>query len=275
MTRQSQLDLFGLTTPKPASLPSGTRWRTVDTPHQTIGFVLRRSRRRSIGLTVTDEGLQVTAPIWATLTQIDQAVIDRSAWITDKLKVRESQRREGEAAQRLWQHHGQLPYLGVMIRLHLEPGQADAHFEGDPAQPESGSRLRLPLNTDAAAQRIQDSVHIWLQQQARWWFRQRLDYFLARSGQPLQAWRLSNATTRWGSCSSQRRIMLNWRLIHFRHAIIDYVIAHEVAHLREMNHSTAFWQELERLLPGYAPLRAELRAYRPGSLPLIAPYRES
>jgi predicted metal-dependent hydrolase len=63
--------------------------------------------------------------------------------------------------------------------------------------------------------------------------------------------------------------MLNWRLIHFSHDIIDYVIAHEIAHLREMNHGGNFWREVGRILPGFETARDALRQHDPGSLPLL------
>ena len=78
---------------------------------------------------------------------------------------------------------------------------------------------------------------------------------------------LSAARTRWGSCSPEGKILLSWRLIHFPLHIIDYVIAHEVAHLKELNHGPRFWTTVERLLPGHQAARDELRRYPDGLLP--------
>jgi len=70
---------------------------------------------------------------------------------------------------------------------------------------------------------------------------------------------LSSARTRWGSCSAQGGIRLNWRLIHLPPAIVDYVVVHELAHLRHMNHGPRFWALVESVCPEYRALRAELR----------------
>lgn len=269
MSPRTPPDLLVCQPPSLAVLPAGARWRTVDAHDHVIGFVLQRSRRRSIGLRVDDHGLTVTAPSWASLQQVDQAVVTRHKWILDKLHLRQQQLDKLSSADTLWKDSGHIPYLGKHITLNLCPTRQHASFDGDPAQPETGCVLHLPRPYNADHSQVRDHVHAWLQTQARWWFDQRLQFFLDKAGQTLQGWRLSSATTRWGSCSSSRRIMLNWRLIHFRHALIDYVIAHEVAHLREMNHSRAFWQELERLLPEFSQARAELKQHRPGTLPLI------
>lgn len=269
MDERVQLRLFDLTVPPPPVLPDGAQWRTVNTPLQPIGFVLQRTRRRTIGFVVDDTGLRVTAPHWATLAQVDQAVAGRAPWILEKLQLRHQRLEQHATAQRLWAQHGRIPYMGCHITLELCTAQKEARFSGRPDVPEPGDTLSLPLPEQASEQRIQDSVHAWLQRQARWWFGLRLQHFLEISGQPLHSWRLSAATTRWGSCTSARRILLNWRLIHFNHDVIDYVIAHEVAHLREMNHSPAFWREVARLMPHYAPARLELKRHRPGVLPLL------
>ena len=70
---------------------------------------------------------------------------------------------------------------------------------------------------------------------------------------------LSNAGTRWGSASADGSIRLNWRLVHFRPAVIDYVVAHELSHLRVMDHSPRFWDTVESVLPDYGALRVELK----------------
>lgn len=253
----------------PPSLPHGARWREVQTPKQTIGFVLRRSRRKSIGLAVNDDGLLVTAPTWATLGQIDSAVREKTRWILEKLHQLHERRQHLAMADTQWNDGTRIPYLGHRIELRLgHAGQAHS-FTGSLHHPQDGDLLHLALPRSADHQRVRDSVHAWLQARATDWFGQRLEHFLSVNGLAINRWRLSSAGTRWGSCSSDGNIMLNWRLVHFAPDIIDYVVVHEIAHLRQMNHSAAFWQEVERMLPGFESARNALRRHDPASLPLI------
>jgi len=244
-------------TPPPATLPPGARWRQVVTAQQAIGFVLKRSRRRSIGFAINDDGLRVTAPTWVSLAHIDAAVCEKSAWILAKLRDRYRRRQSVAAAQTHWRAGGELTYLGQRIRLALAAGRT--HFAGDTDAPNAGDVLWLALPETAESTRIRDAAEAWLQQRAHAWFGARLAVFLERTGLPLRRWRLSSAVTRWGSCSSDGSIRLNWRLIHFAPAIIDYVIVHELAHLREMHHGPQFWDEVGQILPGFETARAALR----------------
>jgi len=241
----------------PATLPPGARWRQVATAQQPIGFVLKRSRRRSIGFAIVEEGLRVTAPTWVTLAQIDAAVREKSAWILTKLRDWHSRRQQLDLARTDWRAGGELTYLGQRIRLGLAAERT--HFAGDADAPNPHDTLWLALPEGAEPARIRDAAQAWLQQRAHAWFGARLAHFLPRTGLQLRRWRLSSATTRWGSCSSDGSIGLNWRLIHFAPAIIDYVIAHELAHLREMHHGPQFWDQVAQILPGFEPARAALR----------------
>ncbi|OZI69168.1 M48 family metallopeptidase [Bordetella genomosp. 1] len=254
-------------TPCPDPLPHGARWREVATPQQTIGFVLLRSRRRSIGFVVADDGLRVTAPNWVTLGQIDDAVREKARWILTKLRDWHARREQLALTQTRWQAGGELPYLGKRIRLGLAADRRQAHFEGDADAPADGATLWLPLPAEAEGSRIRDAAQAWLQQRAGSWFGARLAHFLQVSGLKISRWRLSSATTRWGSCTSDGNVMLNWRLIHFSPDIIDYVIAHELAHLREMNHSPNFWSEVGHILPGYEQAKRVLKQHDPATLP--------
>jgi len=240
-----------------AAVRAGARLRTVATVHGRIPFVLCRSRRKSIGLALDAQILRVTAPHWVSLAQIDAVVAARAHWVVQKLAQQGQRSRQTQPTEPLWQHQSPLQYLGQTIRLFL--GANDLVFAGAFAAPQVGDALHLPLPIDAVPARVRAAAHGWLQHQAHAWFDARLRFFLGQAGQTIRRWRLSAAATRWGSCSSTGSIMLNWRLIHFDPAIIDYVIAHEVAHLREMNHSPAFWREVERLLPGFEPQRAALK----------------
>jgi len=262
--RVQQLDLFSPEPlperpTQPRALPPQARWRCVATPYGRIDFILRRSRRRSIGLTVDALGLTVTAPHWTTLGQTDAAVLAKARWIVQKLAQQRQRRLAPTTGDDTWRHQSVVQYFGQPIRLCLRADSDAITFDGDPFKPQPDDALHLPLPHNAEPERVRDAVHGWLQQQARAWFDERLQWFLAQSQQRIQRWRLSCAATRWGSCSSNGTIMLNWRLIHFSHAMIDYVIAHEIAHLREMNHSQAFWDEVGRILPGFEPARQALR----------------
>ena len=253
----------------PAELPPGTRWREVDTPAQTIGFILRRSRRKSIGLTVGEDGIVITAPKWVTLAQIDAAVTEKARWLLDKMRQRLQRQQQLAMAETQWRDGGRVPYLGQAIVLRLGHSGHGHQLQGNPLAPQAGQALHLALPADADQSRVRDTVHAWLQSMARQWFELRLQYFLPLSGAVMRRWRLSSANTRWGSCSSDGNIMLNWRLIHFEPSVIDYVVAHEVAHLRHLHHGPAFWQEVERLMPDFQPARQALRNHHPATLPLL------
>ncbi|MFU1913936.1 M48 family metallopeptidase [Bordetella avium] len=252
-------------TPCPDALPAGARWREVPTEQQVIGFLLLRSRRRSIGFVVTDDGLRITAPNWVTLSQIDDAVREKSRWILSKLRDWHARREQLALAHTRWQAGGELPYLGRRIVIGLAADQRAARLEGDPAA--DGAILWLPLPPDAESPRIRDAAQAWLQQRAGVLFGERLAHFLTLTGLKIRRWRLSSAATRWGSCTSDGCIMLNWRLIHFSQDIIDYVIAHELAHLREMNHSQDFWTEVGQILPGFEAAKKVLKQHDPAMLP--------
>ncbi|WP_454668307.1 M48 family metallopeptidase [Achromobacter kerstersii] len=254
-------------TPCPDPLPPGARWREVPTEQQPIGFVLLRSRRRSIGFVITDDGLRVTAPSWVTLTQIDDAVREKARWILAKLREWHARKQQLAMAHTRWQAGGELPYLGKRILIGVGGDSRQAWLSGDADAPADGDTLWLALPSHADQSRIRDSAQAWLQQRAGAWFGARLAHFLQISGLKIRRWRLSSAATRWGSCTSDGNIMLNWRLIHFAPGIIDYVIAHELAHLREMNHSQDFWREVGQILPDFEDAKNILRRHDPASLP--------
>ncbi|MGN6579642.1 MAG: M48 family metallopeptidase [Bordetella sp.] len=253
--------------PRPAQLPEGSRWREVETPQQTIGFVLQRSRRRSIGFVIADDGLRITAPNWVTLGQVDDAVREKAKWILAKLREWQERKEKLALGGTRWVDGGELPYLGKRIVLGLAADRRQAFFSGQAQAPQDSDTLWLPLAPSADQTRVRDAAQAWLQQRASDRFGARLAHFLQRTGLTIRRWRLSSAATRWGSCTSDGTIMLNWRLIHFAPDIIDYVIAHELAHLREMNHSHDFWAEVGHILPDFEQAKQALRRHDPASLP--------
>ena len=141
---------------------------------------------------------------------------------------------------------------------------ADADGDGLPGVPRRLLRIGLPHT--AAAEQIRDAVQSWLQRQARRVFEERCAVFAQRLQVRVRRISLSSAATRWGSANADGSIRLNWRLVHFGLPIIDYVVAHELAHLREMNHSPAFWDVVRSVLPDYEQSR---QALRDGHVPVL------
>ncbi|MFQ6722722.1 M48 family metallopeptidase, partial [Bordetella pertussis] len=127
-----------MATPCPDPLPPGARWREVHTEQQPIGFVLLRSRRRSIGFVVADDGLRVTAPNWVTLEQIDDAVREKARWILAKLRDWHARKEQLAMAHTRWQAGGELPYLGKRIVLGLGAERRQACLSGDADAPCDG-----------------------------------------------------------------------------------------------------------------------------------------
>jgi hypothetical protein len=120
--------------------------------------------------------------------------------------------------------------------------------------------LHVALPHDASGAQVRDPVFAWFRQQALQLFEQRCRHFAEPLGVRYSRISLSSAETRWGSASSSGAIRLNWRLIHFALPTIDYVVAHELAHLREMNHSPRFWAVVQSVVPHYQQLRRTLKS---------------
>src|SRR5204863_4529779 len=111
----------------------------------------------------------------------------------------------------------------------------------------------------AGEQQVRDAVQAWLQTEARRILGERLALLAERIDIKPKSWAISSARSQWGSCTHEGRIRLSWRLVHFALPVIDYVVAHELAHLREMNHSPAFWDVVRSVLPEFEQARGALR----------------
>jgi predicted metal-dependent hydrolase len=230
-----------------------------------VAYQFRRGKRRTIGFSVGAEGLVVSAPKWVPLYEIDKAVQEKTGWIVAKLQETRARHDRLEAARIDWRDGTTLPVLGETVRLQIDPrhafsgvgGELRATQAGDPAAPQQ--TLYIGLAHDASAEQIRDSVQAWLMRRAKQLFTERLDHFAPQLGVQWRKLSLSSAGTRWGSASADGAIRLNWRLIHFRLSVIDYVVVHELSHLRVMDHSPRFWDTVRTVVPDYAQLRSQLK----------------
>lgn len=222
----------------------------------TVSYRFERSRRKSIGFVVGADGLVVRAPNWVPLREVDAAVQEKAVWIVAKLQ--QFKERQTEQFQKAieWRHGAEVPFLGRTVQLCvLERGVSRLH--GQDLAPEQVLPVTVPPG--ASVTQVRDAAQVWLKKQAKALFEQRLHHFAPLLGVRWQKLSLSSASTRWGSARTDGHIRLNWRLIHLPISQIDYVVVHELAHLREMNHSPRFWETVGEVMPDYAERRKALR----------------
>jgi len=195
-----------------------------------------RRRRRTLGITIDVDGLKVSAPLRAPWRDIEEFVREKERWILAKLD-------EWAVAPRPAALRGvsgeRLALFGEAIELERREG---------PVRRE-GNRL--------AFSNLQQLVR-WLKAAALEALSPRAAHFAALLGRPAPRVTLSNARTQWGVCTENGTIRLSWRLVHLEPALADYVVAHESAHLIELNHSPRFYRLLASLYPDWLAARERL-----------------
>lgn len=238
--------------------------RRIQLGEHHLDYALLRSKRRSIGFLISDEGLRVTAPKWVTLGEIENSIREKQRWIFTKLNERRERSARRLQPQMQWRDGATLPYLGQDLTLRIRTNQAAGI-----AYDEASQELTVGLPADSGEQQLKDRVQGWLQARAKEIFAARLPIYAEKLGVTYQSFALSSATTQWGSCTADGRIRLNWRLMHFALPLIDYVIAHELSHLREMNHSPRFWATVQSIFPEFETAKRALRESAPETLPIF------
>jgi predicted metal-dependent hydrolase len=235
--------------------------REVRLGEHSVAYELKRTRRRSIGFLVSVDGLSVSAPRWVTLADIESALHEKSGWIVRKLGEQQERQRRLQAARVDWRDGTSIPFLGEPVIVVLDPRATGAVLHADAQSLPGVPRLTLHVGLPQTAQpaQIRDAVQSWLQRQARRLFEDRCRHFAAQLGVRVTRLSLSSATTRWGSASADGSIRLNWRLVHFAMPTIDYVVAHELAHLQHMDHSPRFWDVVRSVVPDYEQHRSTLK----------------
>ena len=251
-----------------------------------VAYAFRRAKRRTIGMVIGPDGLEVSAPRWVTVGEIESTLHEKADWIVRKLvEMQDHQRRLGEARIQ-WRDGVVLRYLGASLQVVLDSSAAlkknSAQLEtlGDAKHALSSSQsnlicenkennqgaeaetlfvLRIGLPTNASPEQIRDATQAWLMRRAKELFAERLDYYAPRLGVAWKRLSLSSASTRWGTASADGAIRLNWRLIHHKLDVIDYVVAHELSHLKVMDHSPQFWDTVKSVMPDYPERRRVLR----------------
>jgi len=248
----SQAELPFSASPDKKPLAADETPRTIALGDRIVPYILRRAKRRTIGLTIDHRGLRVGAPPRASIKEVESLILRHGTWVTEKLD--EWRTRQHREVLKITDGM-RLPLLGQSLEVRLALG-ANRSLWNDLTPPDLALTLTLFLRSPDDAARVLEKA---LRKRALDLFGERLSLFAAAMGLALPPLSLSSARTRWGSCSLKTGIRLNWRLIHFPPHIVDYVVVHELAHLREMNHSSRFWKIVEHYCIDYKKKIHELK----------------
>lgn len=218
-----------------------------------LRYALEWRQRRTVGLKITDHGLIVHAPKRMPHATLETLITQKSDWILRKLQSR----KDNKLPSLHWQDGTQLLLLGnaitLSVRYDTKPRAVHHH----------AAVLEVAIPDHQDQQSVSRKVLQWYKKQALVDFTRRLEIFSAKLGVTLPRLLISSARTRWGSCNSRREIRINWRLLQAPPHLINYVICHELAHLKEMNHSARFWQVVESIYPDYKSAEKALKVWSP------------
>lgn len=199
-----------------------------------------RSRRKTFALIIERDGsLTVRAPLHASQAQIERLVYEKADWIETKQKWVKSQ--PSTPGPKTYTPGEMFFYLGERYPLVIVPASS-------PALRLDEGRFQLARQ---ALPRAPDLFASWYRQQARRLIGERLAARANELGLVYRGPRITSARSRWGSCGPKGTLNFSWRLVMAPLTVIDYVIVHELAHLRIRNHSSSFWEQVARWSPDY------------------------
>ena len=219
---------------------------------QEIPYQLIRSRKRvkTLSLKITAAGtVVVQAPYHTPTAEIGSFIERKKRWVLEKLQDFANSRQA--APPKALAPGDSILFMGVSYPLVIN---------------DDGNDIALFCLQDGRFILNGRVLHHGKALIRSWYERQAKDFFSARVAHYSQIWefearaiRISQAQSRWGSCSPDDRLAFAWRLIMAPPTVIDYVVVHELAHIREKNHSRRFWQVVEKIMPDYEKQRIWLR----------------
>lgn len=232
---------------------------------QIVPYRLERTRRKTVGMMVDAQGLRVRASPRVSIVEIERILQSKATWILRHLDKAAQQRRQPIVSfvPNLDVADGtQMVLLARAVRIRW--GSVQQLPDWQSVEPELWvklPRIRSNLSDEAVSMSRQNALANALGECLLEYLHQRAQQYAQTFDLRYRDIVLSNAKTLWGTCRRDGLIRMNWRLVFLDVALVDYVLAHELAHTRHMNHSAAFWLQVERMCPDYRSLRRQLKQF--------------
>jgi len=200
---------------------------------------LIRSNRRTIGLQITtDACLIVRAPYRASEEYIQKLILQKESWIKEKQEHLRQKKNQFKPKQFI--PGEEFLFLGESYPLIASENLVKAVILDN----------NLMISSLVLAN-AQEHLENWYKQKALEHLNQRVSHYAKMTSLTYQSVKISNAATRWGSCSYKDSLNFSWKLIMAPARVIDYVVVHELMHIKQRNHSRKFWTEVANIIPDY------------------------
>lgn len=215
----------------------------------------RSTRARRMRITIRPQGVVVVAPFFVAERTVTRFVESKKQWVFKKTE--QLRRQSFEIAPLRFVSGSKIPYRGKRIRLKVEPWATDTInvcFR-------HGFIVRVPFHERTADGNgsIKEAIETWMRKRVATDAESFVESHGRRHGLNPLGIRVKDQKHLWGSCGKNGMIHLNWRLIFAPKPILEYVVAHELCHLRQRNHSARFWSLMQEVMPDYDSRRQWLR----------------
>lgn len=220
-----------------------------------VAELIRTARIKTARLQVEDGVVSIAVPKELEIERIEQLLKDKQRWIKEKLALHKQQQ---PAPKRELLSGEAFPYLGRNYRLKIITGKL---------QPVKLLHGRLQVVVPKVMRHehiIRDMLTHWYRSQAELRFKEKVKRYASVVGVDPTDVSVKTFKSRWGSCNVKGEIQFHWKVIMAPHRIVDYVVVHELCHLKHHDHSPAFWKSVERIVPDYAECRAWLKEFGVG-----------
>ena len=214
---------------------------------EQLEYNIKKTRRRSLGLKVSINGLTVHAPIFMSKRRIQELLRKKSKWIISKIQLIEP-----KFPPFVIKDNARFSLLDNEIVIHMKSGNKKEIKVSD-------NICFFTFKENDSSKQLKDFFLAWLKKYALKKFESRIEIYCKKNKFVIRKVYISNAKTRWGTCNNKADIRLNWRLIQAPLNIIDYVICHELCHLKYMNHSKEFWNLVGDVFPQYNQAESYLK----------------
>ena len=241
---------------QPPSTRTQTQSRSIILAGQTVPYTHRVSARaRVVRLVIRAErGLEVVTPRGTSLSRVEQVLREKARWITTTLERLAHE--TAAAAPPPLMSGMQLPLAGEHVTLAISTGAPAGRFRIR----RSSAILHLTV-ADSEQETVRAALEAWYRRHARSVFAERLAVCNESYGFTYGRVAVKEQKSRWGSCSRKGNLNFNWRLLLAPLPMLDYVVIHELCHLKELNHSPRFWRLVAQTCPDYATQRAWLHRH--------------